>query len=122
MQVHIHFSLKNSTSVGYSNIKCDRMSAFLLVCVTLPSANAPNSILAPQVAIWCKIKHTAVMEASKQTGSEITHSIQPKKKKKKHWHLYKKLYEQRQIKMCINQLINVQCKACQSLLSVIGMA
>ncbi len=56
-------------------------------------------------ASWRKTQHTASMEASKQTGSEIAHCTQSKKP----LHPSNKLYDQRHNKTQINKLINLQC-------------
>ncbi len=47
------------------------MHVFVFVCVTPPTANSPNSISTHRVASWWKTQHTAAMEASKQSRSEI---------------------------------------------------
>ncbi len=54
---------------------CDGMFVFVLVCVTLPTASLPNSILIAQVGSWWKTQHIAGLEASKCTGSDIVYSI-----------------------------------------------
>ncbi len=54
------------------------MSVFVLVCGTPPAANLANSIATLQVASWQKTQRIAAMAASKQTGSEISDSTQPK--------------------------------------------
>ncbi len=102
------FSLKNNATASHSTLKyvfCVGMSVFVLVCVVPPTANLPNSILTPQAASWRKTQHTASMEASKQTGSEIAHCTQSKKP----LHPSNKLYDQRHNKTQINKLINLQC-------------
>ncbi len=98
------------------------MFVFVLVCVTLPTASLPNSILIAQVGSWWKTQHIAGLEASKCTGSDIVYSIPDLKS------LYR-LYNQRNIKTWINQLINLQrklvtfyCQLCSFLLHVLNPA
>ncbi len=55
------------------------MSGFVLVSVILPTANLTNSILTPRDASKRKTQRIAVMETSKQTGSEISDYTRPKK-------------------------------------------
>jgi len=55
------------------------LSVFVLVCVTLHTSSSPNSISTPRVASWQETQCIAAMEMSKQTGSEIADSTQPKK-------------------------------------------
>ncbi len=74
----------------------------VLVHVILPTASLPNSISTPWVTNMWKTQRTAAMEASKWTGSETVDSTQPKKPQLPS----KKLYDERNIKMWINQLIS----------------
>ncbi len=90
------------------------MSVFVLACVTPPTAHLLNSISTPWVASWWKTQRIAAVETSKQTGPAIPDFIRPKKP----WHPSKKLGDQRNMKTQINQLINLQFKACRLPLSL----
>ncbi len=86
------------------------MSVFVLLCVAPPPASLPNSISTPTLVarLW-KTSHIVAMEGSKQTGSEIPDSTPHKMS----LHQSKNLYDQKDIKIWINQLISLQCKAHQ---------
>jgi len=47
-------------------------------CLSLFWSVPPNSISPPQVASWWKTLLIAAMEASEQTGSDVTDSTRPK--------------------------------------------
>ncbi len=90
------------------------MSVFVLVCVIRPTSNLTDSISTARVASCQKTQRITAMETGKWIASDIADSSPPIKPQ----HPSKKLYEQRSIKIQINQLINLQCKAYRIPLSI----
>ncbi len=68
---HARFTLvsqKSNAAVSYSTLKCVfrvKMSVFVLVCVTPPTASSTNRISTPRVARWQKTQRTAAMKCRK---------------------------------------------------------
>ncbi len=84
------------------------MSVFVLVCVIPLTASLPNSILTFRVASWWKTQRIAAIKPGNELWSEFANSTRSKKPKA----IYLKSSMTRGIlKMRINQLINLQCKA-----------
>ncbi len=98
-----HTSPKSNATSSYSTLKCVfrvRMSVSVLVHVILPTVNLPNSISTPIGNPGCR--NNLLHRSQKMRLGQIF-QILPKQK----CHPSKKLYDQRHIKMQINQLINL---------------
>ncbi len=101
--VHILASLKKKLQpvILLWNVFSVGMSVFVLVCVTPPTSSLPNSIQHPGLPVVGK---HSVLQPWRPLIADSTWRKRPQ-------HPSKKLCDQRNIEMLINQLINLQCKA-----------